>query len=169
MRILVCLLTALFFTGVSTETYAAQNVHNTSGSKSSHQKGNKKFFKKKVKKPQLSLNKKGKNAKPIVKFVNNVVPKFGNSPIDNKGYVSDDYKIVTFDFKDQIKKLSESKDDDKNVFLQLTKKDKEDEKGHHNNGHNGGNDHMNAVPVPAAVWLFGSALLGLLGAKRRIV
>ncbi len=176
MRILVCLLTALLVTGLSTETYAAQKVHKTIGSKASHKaKSIKKVIKKIVKKPQLSLNKKVKNTKPIVKNVGNVLPKFANNSTDDKKYVggatkygSDDNKIVTFDFKDNIKKLSETKDDDRNVFLQITKKDKDDEKGHHDGGHGqGNNDHVNAVPVPAAVWLFGSALLGLVGAKRR--
>lgn len=175
MRILVCLLTALLVTGLSTETYAAQKAHKMIGSKSSHHEKGKKFIKKMGQKPQLSLNKKLKNSKPIVKNVGNVLPKFANSPVDDKRYVSgdtkysnDDNKIVAFDFKDNIKKLSETKDGDKNVFLQITQKDKEDEKGHHDVGHGGDDNHTNAVPVPAAVWLFGSALLGLVGAKRRI-
>jgi hypothetical protein len=38
--------------------------------------------------------------------------------------------------------------------------------GHHGGGHHGGG-HVSEVPVPAALWLFAPALLGLMGFRRK--
>lgn len=97
-------------------------------------------------------------SKPIVKPIVKVTPVTITKPSTKD--------IVKFDFKDEIKELSKSHDETGHVFLQIGKKDDADEKhyNHHDNDH-GGN--VNSVPVPAAVWLFGSALLGLVGVKRK--
>ncbi|MBK8816829.1 MAG: hypothetical protein IPN42_15550 [Methylococcaceae bacterium] len=85
------------------------------------------------------------------------------------------------EFKDQINALLKSHPDNQNVFVKLCKKDKGD---HHHSEHHGHDDHehdhdnghddhsgggQSAVPVPAAVWLFGSSLIGFLRFKRKTV
>ena len=72
-------------------------------------------------------------------------------------------KIVDFDYKDDLEKLSKINNDDHNDFLKLCQKDKEE----HHEDEDEEDDDINAVPVPAALWLFGSGLLGLLGAQRK--
>lgn len=75
-------------------------------------------------------------------------------------------EIVKFDFKDEIRELSKRHDDKNHIFLHIGENDNADE--HHYDKHKKGqDDRANAVPVPAALWLFGSALLGLVGIKRK--
>lgn len=78
-----------------------------------------------------------------------------------------------YDFKDHIKELLKNHHDNHNVFLKLCKNEKDDHDSEHNDnqgpsgedGNIGGGN--NQVPVPAAFWLFGSSLIGLLGFKRK--
>ena len=91
---------------------------------------------------------------------------------DNESKDDDD----RHEFKGQINALLKSHPDNQNVFVKLCKKNK----GDHHSEHHGHDDHDNghddhsgggqsAVPVPAAVWLFGSSLIGFLGFKRKTV
>jgi hypothetical protein len=90
----------------------------------------------------------------------------------------DKLSLIDSDFDDHIKTLSEHHHNE-HFYYQMAQSDN-DEYGHHDNhdwhhgwdpGNQGGNgDHLpgvSAVPVPAALWLFGSALLGLVGAQRK--
>lgn len=95
------------------------------------------------------------------------------------------------EFDDRLGNLLKNHPDNRNVFVRLCKKDEDHHPshGHHGNGHDQGNghdhghdgDHDNGdhdnpsgggpsgVPVPAAVWLFGSGMIGLLGFGRKKV
>lgn len=72
---------------------------------------------------------------------------------------------------DDIKELSEIHNQSHHIFQAMN----HEHKGHHDFEHSGDNDgddgddhgHGNQVPLPAAFWLFGPALLGLLGIKRK--
>lgn len=75
--------------------------------------------------------------------------------------------IMSFDFNEQLKKLSKAKGM-RIDFISLIGNNSNDLSiGHNDNHHLSLGDPVSPVPVPAAVWLFGSALLGLLGVKRK--
>jgi hypothetical protein len=91
---------------------------------------------------------------------------------DNKSVKSDDSKsghgdekIVANDkFEDELKNLIKGQEDPHDI-LHICNKDKDDkieiDNGHHEK------PNVNTVPIPAAVWLFGSSLLGLFCHKRK--
>lgn len=91
-----------------------------------------------------------------------------------------------YDFKNHIKTLMKNNYHDHNVYLRLCRNDWDDhhygaggfggQGGHHGNhgghwggvdGSSGGGVGANAVPIPAAAWLFAPSLIGLLGFKRK--
>ncbi len=171
MKMRFFLIIALVFTSFASGAYAAKaSVKHTHRAVTKH-------FIKAARKPAVKavVNKRaGKvwrkpTVKPIVKVMPNPVVKPFVKVAPNPMVKPATNDIVKFDFsKDDLKELSKSHDDKGHVFLQIGKNDKDDE--HHYDGHGkGGDNHVNAVPVPAALWLFGSALLGLVGAKRKSV
>ena len=77
--------------------------------------------------------------------------------------------IMSFDFNEQLRELSKAKGM-RIDFISLISKKSNDLTTDHDDNHSFlPVDPVNPVPVPAAVWLFGSALLGLLGVKRKTV
>jgi hypothetical protein len=81
-----------------------------------------------------------------------------HSPVDHEvKYTNPDVKNLSEikDRYDTIPKLCKKKDGGKDDDVE-TDDDDEDE-----------DEEVSNVPVPAAVWLFGSGLLGLLGVKRK--
>ncbi|MEQ1546332.1 PEP-CTERM sorting domain-containing protein [Methyloglobulus sp.] len=81
---------------------------------------------------------------------------------------SDNEKIVEFDVKNELEDLIKGDHEEHNIYLQMSKNDNDDEhKYEHHEDKNGSDVHVDAVPVPAALWLFGSGLLGLFGVKRK--
>jgi hypothetical protein len=176
MMIRFFLIIALVFSGFSTGAYAAKPAF-----KDAHKSGAKhainKVTHKGVMKRFAKAARKSGTKQPVkvtrTQVVNivKVTPKPVATPIVNVQHnpvaKSDVKEVVKFDFsKDDLKVLSKSNDDKGHVFLQIGNKDKDDD--YHYDGHDDDhNDHVNAVPVPAALWLFGSALLGLLSARRK--
>jgi hypothetical protein len=158
MKMRFFLITALLFSSFATGAYAAKHdVNATHKAVTKHViKAVRKtaVAKRTHKQPTIKITRR-----PIVKPFVKVIPNPMVKPVANE--------IVQFDFsKDDLKELSKNHDDQGHVFLQIGKKDKDDE--HHYDGHGNGHDNqVNAVPVPAALWLFGSALLGLVGVKRK--
>ncbi len=78
-------------------------------------------------------------------------------------------EVKSSKFEDDLKELTKGHNDDPK-FVKLGNKHGEHENEHvtHYDGDDDIDDHgINTIPVPAAVWLFGSALLGLIGAKRK--
>jgi hypothetical protein len=82
---------------------------------------------------------------------------------DNEG----SHKLVAFKVEHELEELTERHNDEHNFFLIMSRNEEEhkDEDVHHG----GSGDDVNEVPLPVAVWLFGSGLLGLLGIKRKSV
>ena len=128
----------------------------------------------KVNKPQVKKHKHYAHNKALkTQFLkvkshvsNNIQPPKLNHQVNNlQFYINqpkdDTDKIVSFDFNHTINPLIKNNDDMNNVFLPIGKPGKDEEYCP--------TDTVNAVPIPAAVWLFGSALLGLLGVKRKSV
>jgi len=89
-----------------------------------------------------------------------------------------------FDFKDHIQALVINNSKIHNVFLSICRNNQDDPNNGHGGYHgdnnpgvindpsnsgssSGGGVSANAVPVPAAAWLFGPTLLGLFGLKRK--
>ena len=88
-----------------------------------------------------------------------------------------------YDFKDYIKALVKNQYQEHNVYLNICKNEPsghgfehgfnpghgghQSGNGNWGSGGNNGSGGANAVPVPAAVWLFAPGLLGLLGFKRK--
>jgi hypothetical protein len=180
MKIRFSLLTALLLAGFASGTYAARVDGHKAVKKVVVHAAHKAITKhvayvapKAVKKVVVHVA-----SKVITKPVAYVAPKAVTKPAVTlapkqlaKPFVKEEIKeIVKIDFDKEIKELAKNKDDEKNVYLNLSKKDEdkdvkyEDHGGDH--GH-GGKDDINAVPVPAAIWLFGSALLGLFGVNKR--
>jgi hypothetical protein len=79
--------------------------------------------------------------------------------------------IINYDFDHSIKEQIEELEHKDNIHLPSgnNENDEQHEHEHHSGGDNEyyPGDQVNAVPVPAAIWLFGSALLGLFGLKRK--
>jgi hypothetical protein len=72
-----------------------------------------------------------------------------------------------YDFDDRIKELVGNPHHNHNVYLRMCKNDKDDHDYGHGDHDGGWGGEHNEVPVPAAVWLFASSLMGLLGIKRK--
>lgn len=73
---------------------------------------------------------------------------------------------------DGLKELSEIHNQSHHIFQAMNHEEHGSHHGHENSGDHDEDDgdddgHGNEVPLPGAVWLFGSALLGLLGIKRK--
>lgn len=181
MKVQLYLLTVLLLGIFTTETYAATVKHSSQGyslssyfAKYTKAKKANHTVKTKAVKPAVKVAAKAP-AKPAVKVIAKAPAKPAVKVATKASAKPDDKEkskeIVKIDFKEEIKELSKSHDDEKNIYLAVSKKDKdgEHENGHHDDGHGheGNDDHVNAVPVPAALWLFGPVLLGLLGAKRK--
>jgi hypothetical protein len=170
------LIIALVFSGFSTGAYAAKPAYKAAHKSVAKHAIKKVAYKGVMKRIVKAARKPGAKQPvkvtrtPVVSLVK-VTPKPVATPVVNVQHnppaKPEVKEIVKFDFsKDDLKVLSKSNDDKGHVFLQIGNKDKDDD--YHYDGHdNGHNDHVNAVPVPAALWLFGSALLGLLGARRK--
>lgn len=77
----------------------------------------------------------------------------------------DEKKFKQFSFKEDIEKLCKNDDEAENVFLHLSKHHKPKNKKPQQDDEN--DDDINEVPVPAALWLFGSAFFGLTGLIRK--
>jgi hypothetical protein len=75
------------------------------------------------------------------------------------------HHIVAFDFDDELRNLADRHHEKHNVYLSMNKNEEEHE--HHGNVDTGASPPINEVPLPAALWLFGSGLLGLLGVARK--
>jgi hypothetical protein len=144
MKIRFFLLTALLLVGFNTGTYAAK------------------------KDPDSSLNFNEKN----------VMSDDGQSKDDddkqpNHGDHDGNNKTMALNIGGKLADLTERHDDERNVFVRMSRNEDGNEHHgngddeHHGNGDGSENDHINAVPLPAALWLFGSGLLGLLGSKRK--
>lgn len=78
----------------------------------------------------------------------------------------DHHAIVKFDFDDELRHFAENHHEKQNVYLCLNKKEGEHDE-HHGHVDSGATPPVNEVPLPAALWLFGSSILGLLGARYR--
>lgn len=84
----------------------------------------------------------------------------------HKAYYDDDHD----EFKDNLKMLIKNHHHfSQNLFLRICNKEKveHDYVHEHSNGQGVKEPSVGQVPVPAAVWLFGSALMGLVGVKRK--
>lgn len=102
---------------------------------------------------------------------------------DHGPSADDDDEDDDHGFDDRLGDLLKNHPDNRNVFVRLCKKDEDHHSshGHHGNGHDHGHDGDNedgdhdhssgggpsGVPVPAAMWLFGSGMIGLLGFGRK--
>jgi hypothetical protein len=91
-----------------------------------------------------------------------------------KHHVEDNDEIK-LNLDDEIKSFVHYLKDNHNVYIYLCHENNDNhhgqDNGHHNNsdddnGHDDGGG-IGEVPVPGALWLFGSALLGVMSLKRR--
>ncbi len=80
-----------------------------------------------------------------------------HNPVDHE------VKYTNYD----VKNLSEIKDRYDTIPKLCKKKDGGEDEENDDDEEEEENDEVSNVPVPAALWLFGSGLLGLLGVKRK--
>jgi hypothetical protein len=89
-----------------------------------------------------------------------------SKPVDLKPWHDNEKIVASNKFEDELKELIKGQEDPQGI-LHICKKDEDDKIEIDVNNEHHEKPNVNTVPIPAAVWLFGSSLLGLFCHKRK--
>lgn len=173
MKIKFFLVVALLLGGLSSSSFAAKNIHSQHQGRlvafgfANKTQGKTNKISSKATKQKIVI---AKNPVKVASYSPRLNHKVNNDETHNQHHNTGSNNPVNFDFKrnieDQLKHQAELQHI--NLPYNHHENDQNHELHHEDNQFTPvGEPPVNAVPVPAAIWLFGSAMLGLIGLKRK--